>query len=71
MKTIYSAIFSRIFPLCFSPLFLVSFATNFSSHRIAKKEENDENMNRTLIDLPADDRLHKTRKIMHKDLHKH
>jgi glutamine synthetase len=34
-------------------------------------KENDENMNRTLIDLPADDRLHETRKIMHKDLHKH
>jgi glutamine synthetase len=35
------------------------------------KKENDEFMNRTLIDLPADDRLHETRKIMHKDLHKH
>ena len=34
-------------------------------------KEHDENMNRTLIDLPADDRLHETRKIMHKDLHKH
>jgi len=34
-------------------------------------QEHDENMNRTLIDLPADDRLHETRKIMHKDLHKH
>lgn len=33
--------------------------------------EHDENMNRVLIDLPADDRLHETRKIMHKDLHKH
>jgi glutamine synthetase len=33
--------------------------------------ENDENMNRYLVDLPADDRLHETRKIMHKDLHKH
>ncbi|MBM2845135.1 MAG: L-glutamine synthetase [Bacteroidetes bacterium] len=33
--------------------------------------ENDEQMNRTLVDLPADDRLHETRKIMHKDLHKH
>ena len=33
--------------------------------------EHDENMNRLLIDLPADDRLHETRKIMHKDLHKH
>jgi glutamine synthetase len=34
-------------------------------------KENDEHMNRTLIDLPADDRLHETRKIMHKDIHKH
>ena len=33
--------------------------------------ENDEFMNKTLIDLPADDRLHQTRKIMHKDLHRH
>ena len=33
--------------------------------------ENDENMNRKLADLPADDRLHETRKIMHKDLHRH
>jgi glutamine synthetase len=33
--------------------------------------ENDEFMNRTLADLPADDRLHETRKIMHKDLHRH
>ncbi len=35
------------------------------------KKENDENMNRYLVDLPADDRLMETRKIMHKDLHKH
>ena len=35
------------------------------------QSENDENMNRTLVDLPADDRLHETRKIMHKDLHRH
>ena len=35
------------------------------------KAENDEGMNRKLIDLPADDRLHETRKIMHKDLHRH
>ncbi len=34
-------------------------------------DENDENMNLYLSDLPADDRLMKTRKIMHKDLHKH
>ncbi|OGD22726.1 MAG: glutamine synthetase [Candidatus Aminicenantes bacterium RBG_16_63_16] len=33
--------------------------------------ENDESMNRKLADLPADDRLHETRKIMHKDLHRH
>ncbi|RMH68380.1 MAG: glutamine synthetase [Gemmatimonadetes bacterium] len=33
--------------------------------------ENDENINEYLIDLPADDRLHETRKIMHKDLHRH
>ncbi len=33
--------------------------------------ENDENMNEILADLPADDRLLETRKIMHKDLHKH
>jgi len=28
-------------------------------------------MNQRLIDLPADDRLLETRKIMHKDLHRH
>jgi glutamine synthetase len=33
--------------------------------------ENDEAMNQRLIDLPADDRLLETRKIMHKDLHRH
>jgi glutamine synthetase len=33
--------------------------------------ENDEAMNQKLADLPADDRLHETRKIMHKDLHRH
>lgn len=33
--------------------------------------ENDEFMNRQLADLPADDRLHETRRIMHKDLHQH
>jgi glutamine synthetase len=33
--------------------------------------ENDENMNQYLSDLPAEDRLHETRKIMHKDLHRH
>ncbi len=33
--------------------------------------ENDELMNQKLVDLPADDRLHETRKIMHKDLHRH
>jgi glutamine synthetase len=35
------------------------------------KAENDEEMNVRLVDLPADDRLHETRKIMHKDLHRH
>lgn len=35
------------------------------------EEENDEWMNKKLADLPADDRLHETRKIMHKDLHRH
>jgi len=33
--------------------------------------ENDELMNKWLFDLPADDRLNETRKIMHKDLHRH
>jgi len=35
------------------------------------EDENDEFMNKRLSDLPADDRLHETRRIMHKDLHKH
>ncbi len=34
-------------------------------------QEHDENINQHLVDLPADDRLHETRKIMHKDLHRH
>ncbi len=33
--------------------------------------ENDEQMNQTLADMPADDRLHETRKIMHKNIHRH
>ncbi|MEN6311579.1 MAG: glutamine synthetase family protein [Acidobacteriota bacterium] len=33
--------------------------------------ENDEFMNKQLSGLPAHDRLHEIRKIMHKDLHKH
>ncbi len=33
--------------------------------------ENDEFMNKKLADLPADDRLLETRRIMHKDLHRH
>ena len=33
--------------------------------------EQDEFINQILADLPADDRLHKTREIMHKDLHRH
>ncbi|HYG98471.1 MAG TPA: glutamine synthetase family protein [Terriglobales bacterium] len=35
------------------------------------RAENDECMNQRLVDMPADDRLHETRKIMHKDLHRH
>jgi len=35
------------------------------------QKENDEHMNRKLADLPADDRLLETRRIMHKDLHRH
>lgn len=35
------------------------------------RAENDETMNQRLFDLPADDRLLETRKIMHKDLHRH
>ncbi len=33
--------------------------------------EKDEHMNEYLADLPSDDRLHKTRKIMHRNLHRH
>ncbi len=33
--------------------------------------EDDEFMNKCLSALPADDRLHEIRKIMHKDLHRH
>lgn len=32
--------------------------------------EDDDDMNRRLVDLPADDRLMETRRIMHKDLHR-
>ncbi len=35
------------------------------------KKENDEGMNEELSDLPADDRLLRTREIMHKYLHRH
>jgi glutamine synthetase len=38
--------------------------------RLLQKEK-DEDMNVRLADLPADDRLHETRRIMHKDLHRH
>jgi glutamine synthetase len=38
--------------------------------RLLEKEK-DEDMNTRLADLPADDRLHETRRIMHKDLHRH
>jgi glutamine synthetase len=34
------------------------------------RAEDDEFMNKRLTDLPAHDRLHEIRKIMHKDLHK-
>jgi glutamine synthetase len=37
----------------------------------ALEAEKDDLMNQHLLDLPADDRLHEIRKIMHKDLHKH
>ncbi len=33
--------------------------------------EKDERMNEHLVDLPADDRLHETRRIMHAVLHRH
>jgi len=33
--------------------------------------EEDEKMNQRLVDLPADDRLAETRRIMHKNLHRH
>lgn len=35
------------------------------------RREDDEEMNRRLMDLPADDRLHETRRIMHQDIHRH
>ena len=35
------------------------------------ESEKDEGMNQYLADLPADDRLHETRRIMHKHLHRH
>jgi len=35
------------------------------------RAENDENMNTELVDLSADERLTETRKIMHKNLHRH
>lgn len=35
------------------------------------ESENDLDINSRLIDLPADDRLHATREIMHKDIHRH
>lgn len=33
--------------------------------------ERDDNLNNHLLHLPADDRLEETRKLMHKDLHRH
>jgi glutamine synthetase len=38
--------------------------------RLLENEE-DADMNHYLADLPADDRLHQTRAIMHRDLHRH
>lgn len=38
--------------------------------RLLEKEK-DEHMNARLADLPADDRLHETRRLMHKNLHEH
>jgi glutamine synthetase len=35
------------------------------------RAENDEIMNKSLSELPPDERLSETRKIMHKDLHRH
>jgi len=35
------------------------------------KAEKDENINKHLADIPADDRLFETRKIMHQSLHRH
>jgi len=35
------------------------------------KAEKDDHMNEHLVDLPADDRLHQTRRIMHAVLHRH
>ena len=35
------------------------------------RAENDEDMNTELVDLSADERLTETRKIMHKNLHRH
>lgn len=35
------------------------------------RAEDDLEMNDRLIDMPADDRLHATRKIMHRDIHRH
>lgn len=35
------------------------------------REENDQNMNQILAEMPADERLHETHRIMHKDLHRH
>ena len=31
----------------------------------------NDQLNQFLVDLPADDRLSETRRIMHKDLHRH
>jgi glutamine synthetase len=47
------------------PASVIDYVTKLLQH------ENDECMNQRLVDMPADDRLHETRKIMHKDLHRH
>ena len=47
------------------PESIIEYVTN------SLRAENDEQMNQFLVDLPADDRLQETRRIMHKDLHRH
>lgn len=49
-------------------IFPESIIEHFAGLLLAEK---DEHMNEFLVDLPADDRLQETRRIMHKDLHQH